>query len=104
MPSKKAEEQTRILHEVAALLNTDPASVLSLLEVGRFPAPEDRLIDIDQVCLWLGVSDRAIYNWVKSGRFPAPIGLNNVSKNVPTKRWYIKEVREWLNGRPRGLG
>lgn len=104
MPSEKTEEQTRILHEVAALLNTDPASVLSLLEVGRFPAPEDRLIDIDQVCLWLGVSDKAIRNWVNSGRFPAPIGLNNVSRNMPTKRWYLQEVREWLNGRPRGIG
>lgn len=91
-----------ILSKVAGLLNTDPASVLALLERGKFPAPEERMIKVSQIAAWFGVSEAAIYKWVKDEQFPLPVNLGRKDDPFATKRWYYNEVRDWLHGRPRG--
>ncbi|HKK30241.1 MAG TPA: AlpA family phage regulatory protein [Alphaproteobacteria bacterium] len=106
MPTRKKPDDTKkILTQVAQLLSTDEMSVLRLLEHGAFPPPEHRMVTIRQISAWLGVSERTIYGWIKDGRFPQPIMLNETEEDFrATKRWYFKEVSEWLNGRPKGVG
>ncbi len=42
----------------------------------------------------LGVSERTIWDWVKSGKFPAPIKLS------PTvSAWKAKDIAEWLQAK-----
>jgi predicted DNA-binding transcriptional regulator AlpA len=107
MTKRKSHSDDRlvdILAKVAGLLNTDPASVLRLIERGTFPAPEERMIKISQIAAWFGVSEAVIYKWVRDEQFPPPVNLGRADDPFATKRWYYKEVREWLHGRPRGTG
>lgn len=102
--SRSDDELIDILAKVAGLLNTDPASVMQLIERGQFPAPEERMIKISQIAAWFGVSEAVIYKWVRDEQFPPPVNLGRADDPFATKRWYYKEVREWLHGRPRGTG
>lgn len=102
--SHSDKELTDILAKVAGLLNTDPASVRQLIERGKFPAPEERMVKISQIAAWFGVSEAVIYKWVRDEQFPPPVNLGREDDPFATKRWYYKEVREWLHGRPRGTG
>jgi len=97
-------ELTDLLGKVAALLNTSPATVLQLVERGSFPPPEERMISIHQIAAWFGVSKNTIYQWIREGKFPKPVCLGNEGDPFGTRRWYFNEVREWLHGRPRGVG
>ena len=100
----RSDELTDVLGRVAGLLNTSPASVLQLLEQGQFPPPEERMIKVSQIAAWMGVSEAVIYKWIREGQFPPPVCLGREDDPFATKRWYFKEVREWLHGRPRGTG
>jgi|DEB0MinimDraft_3_1074331.scaffolds.fasta_scaffold10424_5 predicted DNA-binding transcriptional regulator AlpA len=102
--SRSDRELVDILAKVAGLLNTSPASVMQLLENAQFPAPEERMIKISQIAAWFGVSEAVIYKWVRDEQFPPPVNLGRADDPFATKRWYYKEVREWLHGRPRGTG
>lgn len=101
---KTTKKQQEILAEVAKLLNTDEMSVLRLMDNGVFPRPEDRLISIRQISLWIGIADRTIYKWIKEDMFPKPLVMSNDITTTSAKRWYFKEVKDWLDGRPRGTG
>ena len=90
------------LGQVAALLNTDPLSVLGLLERGEFPPPEHRLINIRQISVWIGISERTIYDWIQNKKFPEPLVLGDPKHPQTPRRWYFNEVHDWLHGRPRG--
>lgn len=97
-------ELVHILSKVAGLLNTSPASVLQLIERGKFPAPEERMVKISQIAAWFGVSEAVLYKWIREGQFPPPVCLGREDDPFATKRWYLSEVRAWLHGRPRGTG
>lgn len=99
-----SDQLTQVLSKVAGLLNTSPASVLQLIERGQFPAPEERMIKISQIAAWFGVSEAVIYKWIKDGQFPPPVCLGREDDPFATKRWFYKEVHEWLHSRPRGTG
>jgi predicted DNA-binding transcriptional regulator AlpA len=101
---KPTKKQQQVLAEVAKLLNTDEMSVLRLMDNGVFPKPEDRLISIRQISLWIGIADRTIYKWIKEDMFPKPLVMSNDITTTSAKRWYFKEVKDWLDGRPRGTG
>jgi len=102
--SHSDDELKDILSKVAGLLNTSPASVLQLIERGKFPPPEDRMIKISQIAAWFGVSEAVLYKWIKEGQFPPPVCLGRADDPFATKRWFYSEVRDWLYGRPRGTG
>ena len=44
-----------------------------------------------QVCALLGVSHTTLYDWIRAGRFPAPIELGPNSR-----AWLREEVEEFL--------
>jgi predicted DNA-binding transcriptional regulator AlpA len=106
MPRKKPIDETaQALRKVAKLLSTDEMSVLMMIEHGKFPPIEKRLITLTQVAAWLGVAERTIYDWMKTQDFPQPVILSSTPEDFrATKRWYYEEVNRWLNGRPRGVG
>lgn len=107
MPKQKSlsdDELVDVLSKVAGLLNTSPAAVLQLIEQGQFPPPDERMIKVSQIAAWFGVSEAVIYKWIREGQFPPPVCLGREDDPFATKRWFFKEVHEWLHGRPRGTG
>lgn len=101
MPEKKPDDLERILNEVACLLNTEPVAVMRLIEQSKFPKPEDQLIDVKQLCKWLGISPKVVRNWMAEKDFPKPLILSRSSRHIYVRRWIFTEVRDWLHGLPR---
>jgi len=50
-----------------------------------------------QVCAALGVSRSALHEWIRAGKFPAPIKLGN--RNA----WPWSVVREWLDAQSKAV-
>lgn len=101
MPKKKPDELEKILNEVAILLNTEPVALMRMIENSKFPGPEDQLIDIRQLCKWLGISRRVVQKWMAEKDFPKPLILSRSSHHVYVRRWIYTEIRDWLHGLPR---
>ncbi|KDN25168.1 phage transcriptional regulator AlpA [Moraxella bovoculi 237] len=54
--------------------------------------PRQGISRIKAVCMMTGLSKSTIYNWVKAGKFPAPIKLS------PTMTaWRNSDVLDWIN-------
>ena len=104
MPRKKPIDQTaQALRKIAKLLSTDEMTILTMIEHGKFPPHESRLVTLPQIAAWMGVSERTIYDWMKTQDFPQPLILSSPREDFrATKRWRFTEVDKWLNGRPRG--
>jgi len=58
-----------------------------------------KLLRIREVAEWLGVSQAAIYKWVKEGRFPAPVKLGDKDQKRVAARWVETEVEQWIEER-----
>lgn len=63
--------------------------------------PSERLLKMSDICEYLGVTDAAIYKWMKDAGFPAPIRLGNGGKRAAL-RWRPEDVNDWLATRPQG--
>jgi predicted DNA-binding transcriptional regulator AlpA len=63
---------------------------------------DDRLLRKADVCQLLGnIDSTTLWGWVKQGRFPAGIILNERSRIIVWKR---STVREWIDQQRRGMG
>ena len=63
---------------------------------------DDRLIRKAEVCQLLGnIDSTTLWGWIKQGRFPAGIILNERSRMIVWKR---STVLEWIAARQRGMG
>jgi predicted DNA-binding transcriptional regulator AlpA len=62
---------------------------------------DDRLIRKSEVCQILGIDGTTLWGWIKQGRFPAGIILNERSRIIVWKR---STVLEWIDQRQRGMG
>ena len=60
------------------------------------PAPRRKLIRRQEVEELTGLSRSTIYAWVRQGRFPRPVKVG-----PHAVRWYLDEVLEFINSRPR---
>ena len=57
-----------------------------------------KLMTINEVAARLTINRATIYDWIKAGRFPAPIRLGERAS-----RWPEDEVEAWLVAQPREL-
>jgi len=63
--------------------------------------PEERLLKMSEVSLWLGIAPSSIHNWVKAGQFPKPVVMGDPANAHAAVRFRKSEVDEWINARPR---
>jgi predicted DNA-binding transcriptional regulator AlpA len=56
------------------------------------------LIDVREVALQLGLSERSVWRFARTAKMPLPMKLGKA------RRWRAEEVRAWINeGCPQGL-
>ena len=60
------------------------------------PAPRRTLIRRQEVEKLTRLSRSTIYEWMRQGRFP-----QSVSVGPHTVRWYLDEILDFINSRPR---
>ncbi len=60
--------------------------------------PQKPLLNLNEVAVWLGVSNGTIRNWMRDQGFPDPIRLGKLAK------WRRGDVLAWMDGRPQGFG
>lgn len=63
--------------------------------------PSEKLLKMADICEYLGVTDAAIYKWMKDAGFPEPIRLGAGGKRSAL-RWKPEELNRWLSSRPKG--
>lgn len=63
--------------------------------------PSERLLKMSDLCDYLGVTDAAIYKWLKDAEFPQPIRLGTGGKRSAL-RWRPEDVNKWISTRPKG--
>lgn len=52
--------------------------------------PAQRLLDLDQLCEWLGVPERTVRNWVEEGTIP----VTRIDRRL---RFDVAAVDRWIN-------
>ncbi|OTG85861.1 hypothetical protein B9T31_09725 [Acinetobacter sp. ANC 4558] len=53
-----------------------------------------KLLNINQVSLKIGMSKPTIYNWIKSGYFPASTLFGEGKRQLA--RWREEEIDDWI--------
>ena len=58
-----------------------------------------RVLRINQVCHWVGLSRSTVWRRLKQGQFPHPIKLGPKAVG-----WRSDEISAWIRGRERAIG
>ena len=63
----------------------------------------NRLLRVGEVADLLGVSKSYVYKLAQnSTSFPKPIVLGDETNKRSSSRWFLSEIEDWVNSRPRG--
>jgi|TARA_B100001057_G_scaffold422213_1_gene443604 prophage regulatory protein len=71
--------------------------------ISHSDADSPQLMRLKDVCSLLSISKATVYRWVDEGKFPEPVVLGQEEGKRSAVRWYMTDVLNWLEARPKGV-